>query len=402
MSDPLVQQLTRELGLRASDMKADPALASLVLGRARIVRRRRSVAVTALAAVAVAAVIFAVAGRGDLRSIGQTPPAEHTSAPTAPKVVAPQGGPITIPYAINGGASTAGSPARAVVYLDGHTVYLPAKWYVAGISRAGDGAIVLAALEAQPVAASKPVVAYVGPAGEVTQLPALSGGHFPVNVDGSLVVGRAMTLTNAATTSMNFVQLPSGTVEHAPGLPAGYSLVGPVGPRSVLVDENAVGVYQVWTAATGAVSTVPAISAGVTGDWLVQATDLRGQVLLVGAKGLRNIRIHPPVRTWTSTVTTAATIQAGPGFSPDGTRIALVSGGRLLVLSATDGSVLARSAPFPASVQISRVVWENDASVLAQTDPVQTAHNQVFRCSASGGQCFHLTVPSGLLFLASS
>jgi hypothetical protein len=406
MSDPLVEQLTRELGRRASDMTADPALASLVLGRARIVRRRRSVAVTAAAAVAVAAVILAVAGPGEIRGIGPTPPAVRTPAPVAPKVVAPQAGPIRIPYVINGRASAAGlldpagSPARAAVHLDGHTVQLPAHWNVLSASRAGDGVLVRVALAPYPTAETKAVVAYVSPAGEITQLPDLSGGAFPVNADGSLVLGRAMTLTTAATTSINFVQLPSATVTHAPGLPAGYSLVGPVGPGSVLVDEDAVRLYQVWTAATGAVSTVPAISAGITGDWLVVAADRTGQVLLAGTQGLRDIRIDPPVGSWTSTVTAATILQAGPRFSPDGTRIALVSGGRLLVLSTTDGSVLARSAPFPTSADISSIGWEDGATVLAQTDAALTTHSQVFRCSASGGQCLNVTAPSGQLILA--
>jgi hypothetical protein len=404
MSDPLTDLLTRELAERAEDVTPSPALASLVLRRAHVVRRRRSIAVSAIAAVAAAAVVLAVSDPGHILGTRPTPPAVHTPAPIAPKIVAPQAGPIRVPYVINGTTGVSGSGGRASVHLDGRTIQLPKGWNVLAATRAGDGALVHAILGPVPGPQVQSVVAYVSPTGTVTPEPALAGGAFPAVAGGALMVGRAQTLSTTAPSAINYVQLASGAVTHAADLPADFSIIGPVGARSLLVRQSSIGLYQLWNASTGALTNPEAIKTGITAatgdDWSVVGTDLSGRMMALGEGAMRVISVNPTGTSWTSPVINNKNVNAAPRFSPDGSRIALVAGGRLIILSATDGSVLSRSAPFSVSTQISSLTWEDDADILAQTDSSVATHSHVFRCSASGAECLALPTPSGHLLLA--
>jgi hypothetical protein len=370
------------------------------------VRRRRSCAVGAVVLIALAVAVAAIVDPAALHRHRATPPAASStpiatataalpSTSAGPTSSGSARGPIRLPYVTQSGAGTKASKA-AVVHLDGRQVRLPASWQIASVSVAGPGALVYAVLSLRGTGPS--LVAYVGPAGAVRTLPPLAAGALPLTADGSLVVGRA---TDSG--PLVVVHLPSGAVvDRGPPLPSGYSIGGALGPRSILVEQDSTGAASIVDIPTGARTPVPQI----TQEWPVDAVSPQGQILLASDDGLRAIASPGSGgATWhteaTDPTTFAPAIDAGPEYSPDGSRIAVVTAGQLVIRSAADGSVLARSATLPQADQLGSLVWEDSGTVLLRfAAPTSGVTRSLSRCGATFAQCSPLAAPAGHLLIA--
>lgn len=393
MTDQLELRLTRELGVRAADMPSDPALAGRVLARAGVVRRRRTVGATVTATVAVAAVVLVTTGTaGRLVNGPQPPPATRTSQTTSS--VVPQSVPPTVGYAVNGGSDAQHLTRRTVVHVGTRSVTLPTGWLVARALPSGEG--LLLKIETKGDDRS----AYVGPDGVVTQLGTLALSPALMDRTGTVVLD---SLAIEVDGRLTFTSVPSGRViRTVGGIPRGALVpIGAVGPTSVLLDDN--GVASVWSAPAGATSASRVGPlAGWSALWHVTDTDLSG--LVVGTDGEQMRLVHTDGSPgWTSPAAAGATVQLGPVFAPDGSRVAAVVGGRLVLRpTATSGSVLT-SAPLGLTGTYTGLSWEGPDDVLVETGGQHGfGRSQLLRCSASSLRCVPVDLASGYVVIAES
>ena len=408
MTDPLVQQLTRELGRRAADMGGDTTLAPRVLEQAHAVRRRRALVGSLAAAVAVAAVIVVATGPG-LRGANGPKPPPATRTASLDHTTVPSSGAIQIGYAVNGLLRSDGTRARTLVVLPaagasgGSSVQLPAHWVVQRLGRSGSGLVVFGIVVTQADASSEsgePLAAYIGPTGRVTRLQELDPGAFPVNDDGSLWAAAArlapVDTVQDSRLGLDFVRPDQDTVvDKDAALPVDH-VVGAVGPRSILV-EDAQHTRRVWT--FGAADQPGPALPGTTALWTVEDTDLRGDVLM-RAPGAVHL-LHADGAAGWEWRGPSARLGFAASLSPDGTKVALGANPGLVVLAAKDGSVITDGSGTDLGSHVGAVAWEGHDNVLVvQAD--DSAPATVVRCSVSSGRCVPVAVPAGALVLADS
>jgi hypothetical protein len=395
MTDQLVQQLTRELGLRATDMTSDPALAARVVQRAGVVRRRRTFGVSVVAAVAVAAVVFVTTGPALRQGSGPTPPpATRTTVDRSRP--APPAGPPTIGYVVNGGPSQDHLTTRTVVHLGGRSIALPKGWWVQRVNPSGAGLLLDAAL---PDGGLRSV--YVQPDGSVQERPALAPGPMAMDRDGSVMLDTLEVQLNGR---LKLVDVATGNVT---GIFPGPALkdvipIGTIGPRSVVVGGSANTAF-VWTApATG---NGPVTSTPLPGPKVVSRvtdTDVNGTAIYSSPDGMTLVHANGAAG-WTYVSMTPDRIQYGPEFSADGSLVAAVTDNRLLFVSSSTGARGVETDLLPAATSYAGLYWEDARTVLvdlrANSEQPQTV--SLVRCSTISLKCTPLT-PKGYLVLPST
>lgn len=396
MTDQLVQQLTRELGLRATDMSGDPTLAPRVLQRAGVVRRRRTVGLSLTAAVAVAAVAFATTGPALRLGSGPTPPPATRSGTTDRSIPAPTDAAPTIGYVVNGGPAQTKLTTRTVVHLGGASIPLPRGWWVQRMIASGPGLLLDAVL---PDGGQHSV--YVGPDGSITPLPSVAPGPMAMNREGTVLLD---TLAVQISGQLKTVAVPSGrTVGAVEGPAAGSSgPLGVVGPRSVVLFDSTQKL-TVWTmpASGNGPATSVALPVSPAGG-RVTDTDLSGSMVEETPGGI--VLLGPDGKPrWTYAPASPERLQYMPHFSADGSRVAAVFDHRLLLLPVGSGRPVVQSDPLPAAVAFGDLFWEDHDTVLVDLRTSDSHPDQVslVRCSAVSLKCTVVTT-KGYLVLPSS
>ena len=178
MTDLMTRALIRELGLRATDMTAQPDLAARVINRGRIVRRRRTIITTTTVATGVAAVAVAFAIAAPAHPATSSPAHDNQSSsqhvtPTPTPARAPliQLAQIQAPTKLASLNAMAYATTDNQIHLAGRSYRLPRGWSVASISTTAGGLVLHAELVTgtgkATRATGKDVLAYVSRTGSV-------------------------------------------------------------------------------------------------------------------------------------------------------------------------------------------------------------------------------------------
>jgi hypothetical protein len=393
MTEQLVQQLTRELGLRATDMTSDPTLAARVVQQAGVVRRRRTVGVSVVAAVAVAAVVYVTTGPVLRLGNGPTPPpATRTVDRSLP---APSAGAPTIGYVVNGGPSQDHVTTRTVVHLGGRSIPLPKGWWVQRVNPSGAGLLLDVTL---PEGDSS---FYVGPDGSIQRLPGLAVGPMAMNRDGSVMLD---TLDVQLYGRLRLVQVPSGAVTGVFPMPGATDTIpiGAIGPRSVVVSgtDNKLFVWTAPASGAGWVSSAPL--RGPKAVSRVTDTDVGGAAIYTSPLGMTLVHANGSAG-WTYASMPPDRIQYGPEFSADGSLVAAITDDRLLFVSSSTGARGVETDPLPAAASYGGLYWEDTKTVLVdlRADGEKPWQVSLVRCSTVSLKCTQLTT-KGSLVLPSS
>ena len=400
MTDLMTRALIRELGLRATDMTAQPDLAARVINRGRIVRRRRTIITTTTVATGVAAVAVAFAIAAPAHPATSSPAHDNQSSsqhvtPTPTPARAPliQLAQIQAPTKLASLNAMAYATTDNQIHLAGRSYRLPRGWSVASIRTTAGGLVLHAELLTgtgkATRATGKDVLAYVSRTGSVR---VLAGAHVPfvINPAGTLLVADSAPVggaTGANEARLGF-SLPSGARVFSTPLPASSVLAGFINNTTVLLeDEN--GSPVVWPVAGH--TTHPDRTPGTQ---MAISTRL-DRLYDTGDPDTLSLIAPDGTRRWQNTNFSGNVM----GFAPSGASVALLTPGKgikqLTILNSSNGAV--RQA-FPLSqfhlgVQdVVDAVWASDREVFVQWGGFQGANAHFARCTLGTAACVDLSV----------